>query len=91
MKWSAIGGTDPLRMTRIEEAKAPILTVKQGLKSGTFWLCFAMLFTGIFYGLMVVAIYKPMDLDALSDSTLTVTGMFAFTCNGSSRIVWATI
>lgn len=48
-----------------------------------------MLFSGIFYGIYVAAVYKTTAQDYLKDHVLTLAGMFGSICNGGGRIFWA--
>lgn len=50
-----------------------------------------MLLNGMFFGLFMASVYKEVALNILSDKTLTLAGALGSVCNGSSRIIWATL
>jgi Na+/melibiose symporter-like transporter len=50
-----------------------------------------MLLNGMFFGLFMASVYKEVALNILSDHTLTLAGALGSVCNGSSRIIWATL
>jgi len=50
-----------------------------------------MLFFGIFYGVYVASVYKTAVNGILGDHVLTLAGALGSVCNGSSRIMWATL
>ena len=77
--------------TRPEKAKQDdtYITVKEALSTRRFWHMALMLLFGIYYGLMLVNIYKLAAQDVLSDKVLTIAGAVGSVCNGTSRIVWA--
>lgn len=39
----------------------------------------------------MASVYKEVALNILSDDTLTIAGAIGSVCNGSSRIIWATL
>ena len=67
------------------------MTFKEGVTSGRFWLMFAILYFGLFYGVYMASVYKTTAQDTLDDHTLTLAGALGSVCNGSSRIMWASI
>ena len=56
-----------------------------------FWYVALMLFLGTFYGCYVVSVYKTVANVNLEDHLLTLAGSLGSACNGSSRIIWATL
>lgn len=65
--------------------------MKEGLTSKEFWHLGLMLLNGMFFGLFMASVYKEVALNSLSDHTLTLAGALGSVCNGSSRIIWATL
>ena len=72
-------------------AKQNTVSVQEGVTSPKFWHMGLMMFNGIFFGAYIASVYKSIDLDKLSDSTLTTAGAIGSICNGGSRVFWATI
>ena len=52
---------------------------------------YIMLFSGIFYGVILVSVYKIAAQGKLSDHTLTLAGAIGSVCNGCSRIIWGAL
>jgi len=50
-----------------------------------------MLYLGVFYGVYFASVYKVAAQEIIDDHTLTLAGSLGSVCNGSSRIIWATI
>ena len=50
-----------------------------------------LLFEGMFFGLYMASVYKAIASGHLKDSVLTVAGAIGSVCNGSSRLIWATL
>ena len=61
-------------------------------KSPRFWYMGWLLFEGMFFGLYMASVYKKVASGrVLSDKQLTLAGAIGSVCNGSSRIIWATL
>ena len=67
------------------------VAVSEALTVKRFWYLAAMLFLGTFYGCYVVSVYKTVANVNLEDHLLTLAGSLGSACNGSSRIIWATL
>lgn len=74
-----------------EDDDEPDVTISYALLSSRFWMMGLLLFNGVFFGVYVTSEFKEIDLDYLSDKTLTYAGSIGALANGASRIFWATL
>lgn len=77
----------------LEIEKPDFIEFGAALKTWRFYHMSALLFIGMFYGLFIASVYKTtaQGKDGLSDRVLTIAGAIGSVCNGSSRIMWATL
>ena len=88
---SAEGLSPSYQKSNSGAVKEDVITFREGVTSVRFWHMFVILFCGMFYGIYMAAVYKTAAQDVLSDKVLTMAGAFGSACNGTSRIIWATI
>ena len=69
------------------------MTYSGALKAGRFWFLAFLLFNGMFFGLYMASVYKSVAQheNKISDKALTTAGAIGSVCNGSSRILWASL
>ena len=68
-----------------------MITVKQGLQSKQFYILAIMMFNGIFFGMFIAGNFKIINLDNLSDKTLTMAGALGAIGNAASRVVFSAL
>ena len=75
----------------VNKDKGQVITLRYALKTSTFWMLTLLSFNGLYFGVIVASIYKQVDLENLSDETLTIAGAIGTVCNGCSRVFWPTL
>ena len=74
--------------------KETITKSSDAFKSLRFWHMSFMLYGGLFFGVYVASVYKPIASgipNEIGDKALTLTGAIGSVMNGASRVVWATL
>ena len=72
--------------------KRELTDAKKAFKSLRFWHMSFMLYSGLFFGVYVAAVYKSIASgipNEIGDKALTLTGAIGSVMNGSSRVIWA--
>ena len=65
--------------------------IKEGILTWRAAHVSVLLLFGLFYPLYIASVYKPIADDVLSDSVLTAAGAIGGVCNGTSRLIWASL
>jgi len=74
-----------------EDGHVNFVGFKEGIQSKRFWQMGLLAYFGVFYGVYLASVYKTTADDVLKDHTLTLAGALGSVCNGSSRIMWASV
>jgi hypothetical protein len=67
-------------------------SIKAGVKTRQFWVCFGMGFCSIMPGIYLASAYKSFGKEQINDDQfLTIVGSVSSVCNGSFRYLWGQI
>jgi len=79
---------EPVVIQKIDKG----VSINDALTSGKFWLISLILFNGLFFGLYMASVFKFAAQGTITDDKyLTLAGAVGSVCNGSSRVIWASL